>query len=567
MDKQEKKLTAAPLLAHADLWFWIAFLLFNVLLVLPKTLLFLRGIGALIALEFSFLFLAGGVIVSRLSSKGKKTFLALFLLFFYANLIYTSYANILRGFYQMEPNFYNDRLFIASGLPFLLESLQWSVWIYLLAGSGLALFLALIGYGARQIWLKQAPRLGRISRIAAGAFGMGLLLYSGIFFQMEGRYPSGIDSFFAEIKQNWVASRQSAEAIETFVAQNPYEVYDYHGYDLAEKPNVYFIAIESYGSVLYKRDHFLPAYEAMANRFEEELNEAGWHAVSTLSRSPTWGGGSWMAYTSALFGVEVSEQSQYEALREKYARLPYPNMGRYFHQQGYEYWWVVPISRRLPEELEEKNRAFYGADRWLTYENFAYEGPLYGWGPSPPDQYTFGVLQEELKAQDQPIFLFFLTQDSHYPWTPLPPHVENWSDLNTLDEKGGTLTEEEKDQISVFASRQNYLQALNLSFENLSEFITNLNDPNAVIILLGDHQPPTVSRPDDGYTTMLHILSQDQAFLDRFLENGFQNGIFLSNMENQITHAGFYSLFIRHFFASYGVQSEKLPAYLPLGMQ
>lgn len=567
MDTQEKELTPIPILAGADLWFWIAFLLFNSLLALPKTLLYLQSFDYMLSFEFSLLFLVGGVIVPHLSSKRRNAFLIVFLLFFYANLIYTSYANILRGFYLMEPNFYNDRLFIASGLPFLFDSLQWSAWIYLLAGSGLVLFLVLIGYAARQIWLKQAPCLGRVSRLGAGAFGMVLLFYSGISFQMEGSSPNRIDSFFAAIKQNWVASRQSAQALEAFVAQNPYEVYDYRSYDLAEKPNVYFIAMESYGSVLYKRDHFLPAYETMANRFENELNAAGWQAVSTLSRSPTWGGGSWMAYTSALFGLEVSEQSQYDALREKYAQLPYPNLGRYFHQQGYDFWWAVPIFRRLPEELEEKNRAFYGADRWLTYEDFKYEGPLYGWGPSPPDQYTFGVLQEELKAQEQPTFLFFLTQDSHYPWMPLPPRVENWRDLNTLDEEGGTLTEEEKDQIPVFASRQNYLQALDLSFKSLSAFITALNDPNAVVILLGDHQPPTVSRRDDGYTTMLHILSQDQAFLDGFLENGFHKGIFLNDIENEIAHAGFYSLFVRQFFASYGAQPKKLPAYLPLGMQ
>jgi len=63
------------------------------------------------------------------------------------------------------------------------------------------------------------------------------------------------------------------------------------------------------------------------------------------------------------------------------------------------------------------------------------------------------------------------------------------------------------------------------------------------------------------------MVGVDISALDRFLENGFQNGIFLSDMKNEITHADFYSLFIRHFFASYGVQSEKLPDYLPLGMQ
>ena len=101
-----------------------------------------------------------------------------------------------------------------------------------------------------------------------------------------------------------------------------------------------------------------------------------------------------MSYTSVLFGVNVSEQSQYLALRDEYQKIPYPNMGRYFHSQGYEYVWVVPIDRELPPKYQEADHAFYGADRWVTFNTLDYDGPMYGWGPSPPDQYTLGFIQE-----------------------------------------------------------------------------------------------------------------------------------------------------------------------------
>jgi hypothetical protein len=35
--------------------------------------------------------------------------------------------------------------------------------------------------------------------------------------------------------------------------------YNYVGYRLERKPDIYLIFVESYGSVLYKRSHFTPA--------------------------------------------------------------------------------------------------------------------------------------------------------------------------------------------------------------------------------------------------------------------------------------------------------------------
>ena len=274
-----------------------------------------------------------------------------------------------------------------------------------------------------------------------------------------------------------------------------------------------------------------------------------------------------MSYTSALFGVLVEQQSEYDALKEKYSVLEYPNIGRYFSSQGYDYVWVVPINRRMSKKREAIDQRFYGADRWITFDTLNYKGPLFGWGPSAPDQFTFGVIQEFVPQQEQPTFLVYLTQNSHYPWTPLPPVLDDWRELDNLDMQDGVLSEAQKKGLSLGESRQNYLHAVDNTLDYLEEFITSLERENSVIVLIGDHQPPTVSHREDGYGTMVHIISQDVDLLASFHEYGFVDGLVLENLEPTIRHEGLYSLFVRNFIAQYGKSLWILPPYLPNGHQ
>ncbi|MBT3314468.1 MAG: hypothetical protein HN390_07620 [Anaerolineae bacterium] len=554
-----------PIISRADIFFWAALILLNALLFLPAMLFLQPEHFFSFNLEVSFALILWAIFASRWQKNGLRWFWRVFLFLFYFAIIYKSYASILIGVYQMQPNFYNDASFIANGLPFLLSALDLPKWVYLgFVVTVLSLFVFLWHF-TKALLIKRATQIGRITQMLALSLGAVLLIHSGISLGVDAEMPTGVDSLVAETKQNLSASRASYQNIDTFIAQNPYATYDYAQYNLAEKPNVYIIFFESYGSVLYKHEYFRPAFTEMATAFEARLADEGWQSVSAFSEAPTWGGGSWMSYTSALFGIRVSEQSQYKALREQYAQVPYPNMGRYFHTQGYEYLWVVPINRELPPKYQEVDYAFYGADRWITYDTLEYAGPLYGWGPSPPDQYTFGFMQDLVQEQ-QPTFLFFLNQDSHYPWIPLPERVDDWRTLANSDAVGGSLSSEEKSSLSQFASRENYLAATEHSFANIADFITTLNNPNAIIMLVGDHQPPTVSRKDDGFETMLHIISQDNDFLENFQNYGFEQGILLDSEEVQLKHEGFYSLFIRNFLARYGRNPENLPPYLVDGL-
>ena len=468
----------------------------------------------------------------------------------------------------MDANFFNDYSFVLGGMSFLFGCIE-PIFVGLSGRRDSDRRFDILDLLGAQATFEGVSihALGRKTRF--GLIFLGLIaIFVGCFFPKQtADLQMPVSSVTAELTENIHRSLKSRNDLKTFVAIDPTNTYDYAKYHLTETPDVFFIFIESYGNVVYQRRHFNSAYLEMTKVLETSLANDGWSAVSTLSKAPTWGGGSWMSYTSVLFGVSVEQQSEYNALKEKYSVLEYPNIGRYFSSQGYDYVWVVPINRRLPKVHEAIDQNFYGADRWITFDTLEYKGPLFGWGPSPPDQFTLGFIQEFVNQQEQPTFLFYLTQNSHYPWTPLPPVLDDWRELENLDMQDGVLSEAQKKALSWSKLHQNYLQAVDNTLDSLEEFITSLKKGNSVIVLIGDHQPPVVSRRDDGYGTMVHIISQDVDLLASFYEYGFVNGLVLENLEPTIRHEGLYSLFVRNFVAQYGKSPWIMPSYLPNGYQ
>jgi len=545
----------------------VAYVLFNVGLFLPVSIFNVSdAVKVQLNLEVAILFALWAIFGGRWGRRILRWFAVGFGLFYVVALIYKSYAGALLGLYQRDANFFNDYSFVLGGISFLLEALNLSLWVYLAGGIAIVVLIGLIFWGA-QTTFEGVPisDLGRATRFGLIMLGLIAIFVGGVFPKMTADLQIPMNSVTAEVTENIRRSLESRENLNTFAAIDPTYSYDYAQYPLSETPDVIFIFIESYGSVVYKRPHFTSPYLAMLEAMEKSLTNDGWSAVSTLSEAPTWGGGSWMSYTSTLFGVSVDQQSEYDALKKKYSDLEYPNIGRYYRSQGYDYVWVVPINRQLSEKREEIDHKFYGADRWITFDTLNYEGPLFGWGPSIPDQFTFGFIQEFILQQEQPTFLVYLTQNSHYPWTPLPPVLDDWRELENLDMQDGILSEVQKKGLSLGESRQNYLQAVDNTLASLDQFITSIEKENSVIILIGDHQPPTISRREDGYGVMVHIISQDVDLLASFHKYGFEDGLVLENLEPTIRHEGLYSLFVRNFIAQYGANPWILPPYLPNG--
>lgn len=500
--------------------------------------------------------------LGRLRRPGIRT---LFIGLYFLTLFYYIYEAITLTIYQVDPIFYHHYFLVLDGLHFLLEHLHLSLGLYV--ASGVLLFLVLVAVYAFVRLLFSIPVAERLSpwlRLSVG-FLATIMLLATVSYQKVLAVPTMVvSSLFFKVENNVQKSLQVYYDIHNFDDTALRQVYNYSNLTLQHKPNIYLIFVESYGSVLYQRPDYKARYERLLTDLQQQLAAGGWQAVSTLSESPTWGGGSWLAYTSTLFGLRIDTHPQFLSLLNKYQNETYPSFGAYLKQQGYRYYHLSSLSSELSEGDWLKQERFFGADHWFRFEELNFHGPMYGWGPAPPDQYVLHYTHERLiQASHQPFLLFFITQNSHYPFVPAPTLVDDWHTLNNDQPSPPSIDAEGIDHA---LRRRNYADAIQYELQMLSEFVITTGGDDDLFIFIGDHQPPRVSRRDDGFATPVHIVSRDQRLLATFQRYGFGPGLRAPALTPTLHHEGFYSLLVRVLVERYGDGANApLPPYLPKG--
>ena len=211
-------------------------------------------------------------------------------------LAYAIYEAIVIAIYFLEPSFYSQYYLARDGLPFLFEHVNAGWWVY--AGGVLGLLVgaaAVVGLWSVLLHSGAAPGLRRGTRIGIAALA-ALALAAAVVYQVYTARPEMVVSSFGfKLQKNLEVSAKIHQDVLSFDDATVRSIYDYSGYRLQQKPDIYMIFIESYGSVLYKRPHFTPPYRALLSELEETFDNAGWNVATALSESPTWGGGSWNA--------------------------------------------------------------------------------------------------------------------------------------------------------------------------------------------------------------------------------------------------------------------------------
>lgn len=578
---------------HPNLAFWLSFLLLNGLLFLPlylfnrETSRFLpvQGVAGqpVAALARQFLLWRNNLDIFRLSleltllaalwvnvrwlwqGRRPRLYGALVAAVYILALSYAVYESIFLSLYQIDPVFYAQYRQTVDGIQFVAAHLNWP-WTVYAGGAVLVVALTALVLRLTRVLIGGAPpqHLSRGTRLALLALALWAALAPLAFGLPLASPKATVSSLAVKLHDNVAESLALHQKIAAFDDTAPQQVYDYSGQTLLNKPDVYLIFVESYGSVLYKRPDWRPAYEALLDDLQQDLAGNGWHAATALSESPTWGGGSWMAYTSALFGMRIDSHPQYLALLDKYQEESYPDLGRFLQSQGYYSLRVDAIATELPESDWLKYKRFYGVDDLRQYDSLHYQGPRYGWGPAPPDQFVLSSVEAEVASQvKQPLFFFYITQNSHYPWVPQPQLVEDW---RTLNQPAADPTAPLPDQVPRQAKRRNYLTAIDYQLRFLTDFILKNGRDNAVYVLIGDHQPQQVSRRDDGFATPVHIISRDAGFVQSLQDYGFDDGLAVQDVEPVMRHEGLYSLLARTLLARYGQGGKVLPDYLPNGI-
>ncbi len=290
----------------------------------------------------------------------RPAFRHLFVAIYLLALCYALYEAIL-SIYLVDPVFYSQYYLARDGLPFLFSHLQSSAWLYGAVIAGVVVGIALVVILVNLLLVSAASfKLSHKWRLITVLMALWCLITLVRYQHYTARPEMAVSSLGFKLQQNIAASLQLYADVVGFDDKTVRQAYDYTGYQLTKKPNIYLIFVESYGSVLYKRQFFRPAYLALLRELDDRLHSAGWQTTSAISESPTWGGGSWMAYTSALFGLRIDNQPQYLALFNKYQLDNYPDLGRTLQAEGYYYAWVSSITDELDDRVWTKYVDFSG---------------------------------------------------------------------------------------------------------------------------------------------------------------------------------------------------------------
>ncbi len=280
--------------------------------------------------------------------------------------------------------------------------------------------------------------------------------------------------------------------------------------------DVVLAVVESYGRSALTDPGLASTVTPVLDRADRDLPAAGWGARSGFLTSSVVGSGSWLAHATLLSGLRVDNEQRYLTLTSS-DRF---TLSAAFRRAGWDTSAMQPgTTRAWPEGV------FYGYDRAYNVTGLGYRGPTFGWA-SMPDQYVldrYDRLERDRPQPRAPIMSEIDLVSSHAPWAPLP-HMIGWDELGD----GSVFWSQTADPgpRDTAAVRAGYATSIAYTMDALTSWVQRSNDPNLVVITVGDHQPaPLVTGPGAGRDVPISIISRDPAVLARTADWGWTDGL------------------------------------------
>ena len=278
--------------------------------------------------------------------------------------------------------------------------------------------------------------------------------------------------------------------------------------------------VESYGQVSLQGTTFAPGIEAAISRDNASLASAGWSTQSAWLNAPSFGGTSQLAHSTLQAGVWVNSTQRYAELLGT-SRF---TLSDAFDKAGWRTVSDSPTNGAWPP-----GKSFFHYDQLLGRYNVGYHGPTFSYSPMP-DQYALAAFQRlELAPGHKPVMAEIDLTSSHWPWAPLPTMVPwnkvgDGSIFDPMPAKSESRTTVER---SASLERQFYGRSMQYSMQALTSWVTELNDPNLVLILLGDEQPDSpISSPGQAtHEVPISIIAHDPSVFRQTASWRWQNGL------------------------------------------
>jgi phosphatidylglycerophosphate synthase len=315
--------------------------------------------------------------------------------------------------------------------------------------------------------------------------------------------------------------------------------------------DVLLVFVESYGQVAIQGTSFSPGVDAVLHRADASLAGAGWSAKSAWVTSPTFGGISWLAHSTMQSGLWVNNQQRYDQLMASHRFT----LSDAFKKAGWRTVSDIPSDDRPWPD----GRSFYHYDQQINSLNVGYKGPRFSYAKIP-DQYTYNKFgQLVLGPGHVPVMAEIDTVSSHVPWTPLP-HMVPWDRLgngsiyNSMRKPRVTAAQAFRSAATV---QRLYGQSIQYSLQALTSWIVRLNDPNLVVVMLGDHQPATVvSGNAPTHSVPISIIAHDPSVFRHVAQWHWHDGLRPSPSAPLEQMDGFRNQFLNAFNATPSRTSE-----------
>jgi phosphatidylglycerophosphate synthase len=284
--------------------------------------------------------------------------------------------------------------------------------------------------------------------------------------------------------------------------------------------DVIIVFVESYGQVAVQGTSFSPGVDAVLRQQQSMLTQSGWSTQSAWEGSPTSGGVSWLAHSTLQSGLWVNSQQRYDELLASQRFT----LSDAFKKAG----WHTAADDPSDNTYWAPGTTFYHYDQTYNRLNVGYHGPSFSYS-SMPDQYTLAEFQRlELTPGHKPVMAEIDTTSSHTPWVPLPSMVP-WNQVGNgsiFNAQRGTAADVARVWSNTNTVRQFYGQSIQYSMTALTSWVTQLNDPNLVLILMGDHQPhSTVSGNAPNNEVPISIITRAPSVLKQISSWHWQNGL------------------------------------------
>jgi hypothetical protein len=278
--------------------------------------------------------------------------------------------------------------------------------------------------------------------------------------------------------------------------------------------------VESYGQVAVRGTSFSPGIDAFLRQRTASLGRAGWSTQSAWLTSPTFGGISWLAHSTLQSGLWVNSTQRYGELT---ASRRFTLSGA-FGKAG----WRTVSDDPADGITWTVGKSFYHYDQIYSKGNVGYRGPTFN-NLSTPDQYTLAKFQQlELAPGHKSVMAEIDLESSHIPWAPLASMVP-WNKVGNgsiFDPQPARSESAPTVWRNADTVRQWYGRSIQYSLTVLTSWVTELNDPNLVLILLGDHQPHTiVSGPGANHEVPVSIVAHDPSVFRQIASWHWQDGL------------------------------------------